>query len=103
MVKPEFRCNVNFEINSQFMRELREETFSKMKNKDAHDHVDRVLNIGPLKDGWTDLLQEQSTLGISLKEILFKGIVHHPKLLKDLKTSTTSSRKSMNHYTKLGN
>nr|GEY28392.1 RNA-directed DNA polymerase, eukaryota, reverse transcriptase zinc-binding domain protein [Tanacetum cinerariifolium] len=30
------------------MRELREDTFSRNKNKDAHDHVDRVLNIGPI-------------------------------------------------------
>nr|GEY85981.1 hypothetical protein [Tanacetum cinerariifolium] len=26
------------------MRELREDTFSENKNKDAHDHIDRVLN-----------------------------------------------------------
>ncbi|GKA45708.1 zinc knuckle CX2CX4HX4C containing protein, partial [Tanacetum coccineum] len=43
--KPEIGNNVNFEIKSQFMRELREETFSGNKNKDAHDHVVRVLNI----------------------------------------------------------
>ncbi|GKE03928.1 hypothetical protein Tco_1395946, partial [Tanacetum coccineum] len=45
VVKPEIRVNVNFEIKSQFMRELREDTFSGNKNEDAHDHVDRVLNI----------------------------------------------------------
>ncbi|GKF10168.1 hypothetical protein Tco_0048094 [Tanacetum coccineum] len=45
VVKPEIRGNVNFEIKSQFMRELRKETFSGNKNEDAHDHVDRVLNI----------------------------------------------------------
>ncbi|GJT75717.1 uncharacterized mitochondrial protein-like protein [Tanacetum coccineum] len=45
VVKPEIGGNVNFEIKSQFMRELREETFSGNKNEDAHDHVDRVLNI----------------------------------------------------------
>ncbi|GJV14713.1 zinc knuckle CX2CX4HX4C containing protein [Tanacetum coccineum] len=45
VVKPEIEGNVNFEIKSQFMRELREETFSGNKNEDAHDHVDRVLNI----------------------------------------------------------
>nr|GEX63561.1 hypothetical protein [Tanacetum cinerariifolium] len=44
MVKPEIRGNVNFEIKSQFMRELREDIFYG-KNEDAHDHVDRVLNI----------------------------------------------------------
>ncbi|GJS54832.1 uncharacterized mitochondrial protein-like protein [Tanacetum coccineum] len=45
VVKLEIRGNVNFEIKSQFMRELREDTFSGNKNEDAHDHVDRVLNI----------------------------------------------------------
>ncbi|GJT83456.1 zinc knuckle CX2CX4HX4C containing protein [Tanacetum coccineum] len=46
MVTPEIGGNVNFKIKSQFMRELRENTFSGNKNEDAHDHVDRVLNIG---------------------------------------------------------
>ncbi|GJU21701.1 hypothetical protein Tco_1155043 [Tanacetum coccineum] len=82
------------------MQELREYTFSGNKNEDAHDHVDRVLNT---VDGWIDSLQELSTLGTSLKKPLSKGIVHHPRPLNDLKTSTMSSRKAMNCYTKLGN
>ncbi|GJS79479.1 zinc knuckle CX2CX4HX4C containing protein [Tanacetum coccineum] len=45
VVKPEIRGNVNFEIKSQFMCELREDTFSGNKDEDAHDHIDRVLNI----------------------------------------------------------
>ncbi|GJV02112.1 hypothetical protein Tco_1335681 [Tanacetum coccineum] len=45
LVKPEIEGNVNFEIKSQFMRELREDTFSGNKNENAHDHIDRVLNI----------------------------------------------------------
>nr|GEY00109.1 hypothetical protein [Tanacetum cinerariifolium] len=45
MVKPEIRGNVNFGIQSQFMRELREDTFSGNKNDDAHEHVERVLDI----------------------------------------------------------
>ncbi|GJT48556.1 hypothetical protein Tco_0974713 [Tanacetum coccineum] len=45
VVKPEIGGNVNFEIRSQFMRELREETFSGNKNDDAHEHVERVLDI----------------------------------------------------------
>ncbi|GJU56517.1 hypothetical protein Tco_1230231 [Tanacetum coccineum] len=40
VVKPKIGGNVNFEIKSQFMRELREDTFSGNKNKDAHDHID---------------------------------------------------------------
>ncbi|GJY25229.1 hypothetical protein Tco_0399955 [Tanacetum coccineum] len=45
VVKAEIGGNVNFEIKSQFMRELREDTFSKNKNDDAHEHVERVLDI----------------------------------------------------------
>ncbi|GJS95149.1 hypothetical protein Tco_0802117, partial [Tanacetum coccineum] len=45
MVKPEIGGNVNFEIKSQFMRELREDTFSGNKDEDAHDHIDPVLNV----------------------------------------------------------
>ncbi|GJZ77603.1 putative reverse transcriptase domain-containing protein [Tanacetum coccineum] len=45
MVKPEIGGNVNFEIKSQFMRELREDTFFENKNDDAHEHVERVLHI----------------------------------------------------------
>ncbi|GKA49325.1 phospholipase-like protein [Tanacetum coccineum] len=45
MVKPEIEGNVNFKIKSQFMREMREDTFSGNKDKDAHDHIDRVINI----------------------------------------------------------
>nr|GEV81173.1 hypothetical protein [Tanacetum cinerariifolium] len=45
VVKLEIIGNVNFEIKSQFMQELREYTFSGNKNEDVHDHIDRVLNI----------------------------------------------------------
>nr|GEX41310.1 hypothetical protein [Tanacetum cinerariifolium] len=40
VVKPVIGGNVNFEIKSQFMRELREDTFSGNKNDDAHEHVE---------------------------------------------------------------
>nr|GEY10198.1 hypothetical protein [Tanacetum cinerariifolium] len=45
VVKPKIRGNVNFKIKSQFIRELREDTFSENKNDDAHEHVERVLVI----------------------------------------------------------
>ncbi|GJY79382.1 protein kinase-like domain, concanavalin A-like lectin/glucanase domain protein, partial [Tanacetum coccineum] len=45
VVRPEIGGNVNFEIKSQFMRELKEDTFSGNKNDDAHKHVERVLDI----------------------------------------------------------
>nr|GEY39857.1 hypothetical protein [Tanacetum cinerariifolium] len=45
VVKPKIRGNVNLEIKSQFLRELREDTFFKSKNDDAHEHVEWVLDI----------------------------------------------------------
>nr|GFC17501.1 hypothetical protein [Tanacetum cinerariifolium] len=57
VVKPKIKGNVNFEIKSQFMRELKEETFSGNKNEDTHDHVDRVLNIA--KEWWYDYWLEE--------------------------------------------
>ncbi|GJU50820.1 reverse transcriptase domain-containing protein [Tanacetum coccineum] len=45
VVKPKIGGNVNFEIKSQFMRELREDTFSGNKDEDAYDHIYRVLSI----------------------------------------------------------
>ncbi|GJY19753.1 retrovirus-related pol polyprotein from transposon TNT 1-94 [Tanacetum coccineum] len=49
VVKPEIGCNVNFEIKSQFMCELREDTFSENKNEDAHNHIDRAsINVMPM-------------------------------------------------------
>ncbi|GJR67684.1 hypothetical protein Tco_0013749 [Tanacetum coccineum] len=87
VVKPEIGGNVNFEIKSQFMRELREDTFSGNKNDDAHEHVERELSI-PRS---------------SLKKPLSKGTVHHPKPPISLKKSATSSKKETRHYTKPGN
>ncbi|GJU70625.1 hypothetical protein Tco_1256884 [Tanacetum coccineum] len=101
------------------MRELREDTFSENKNDDAHEHVERVLDIvslfnipgqshdavmlrvfpitllEPLSDGWIDFLQEPSIPRISLKKPLSKGIVHHQRLPSSLKKSATSSGKKI--------
>ncbi|GJY48124.1 hypothetical protein Tco_0438080 [Tanacetum coccineum] len=60
-------------------------------------------NEMPLRDGWTYFLHEPSIPGISLKEPLSKGTVHHQRLPSSLKKSATSSRKETKHYTKLGN
>ncbi|GJZ52478.1 hypothetical protein Tco_0606993 [Tanacetum coccineum] len=48
MIRPEIGRNVNFEIKSQFLRELKDTTFSENKDKDAYEHVDKVLEITSL-------------------------------------------------------
>ncbi|GJZ39770.1 reverse transcriptase domain-containing protein [Tanacetum coccineum] len=60
-------------------------------------------SLKPLKDGWTDFLQEPSISRISLKRPLSKGTTRHLKPLSSLKKSATSSKKITKHYTKLGN
>ncbi|GJS48610.1 hypothetical protein Tco_0598731 [Tanacetum coccineum] len=45
ILKPEIGGNVNFEIKSQFMRELRAEHISETKVDDSHEHVERILDI----------------------------------------------------------
>nr|GEW01817.1 hypothetical protein [Tanacetum cinerariifolium] len=98
------------------MRELREDNFFENKNDDAHEHVERVLDIvslfnilgvthdavmlrvfpitltGAAKSRWTDFPQEPSIPRISLRRLLSKGIVRHPRPLSTLKTSVTFSR-----------
>ncbi|GKC34675.1 putative reverse transcriptase domain-containing protein [Tanacetum coccineum] len=58
VVKPEIEGNANFEIKSQFMRELREDTFSGNKDEDAHDHIDRVDRLAPGTFNTWDLLKK---------------------------------------------
>ncbi|GJS16684.1 reverse transcriptase domain-containing protein [Tanacetum coccineum] len=45
VVKPKIGGNVSFKIKSQFMRELREDTVSGNQNNDAHENVERYLDI----------------------------------------------------------
>ncbi|GJZ72718.1 hypothetical protein Tco_0636864 [Tanacetum coccineum] len=45
VTRPEIGNNVSFEINGQCMHELRENTFIGNRNDDAHEHVQRVLDI----------------------------------------------------------
>ncbi|GJQ91227.1 hypothetical protein Tco_0002366, partial [Tanacetum coccineum] len=46
--RPEIGRNVNFEIKGQLLRELRDNTFSRNENEDAHKHVGRILEIASL-------------------------------------------------------
>ncbi|GJY31096.1 hypothetical protein Tco_0414591 [Tanacetum coccineum] len=47
-VKPKIGNNIEFEINSNFMMELRRKLFKGTDDEDAHEHVRRVLKIANL-------------------------------------------------------
>ncbi|GKA53475.1 hypothetical protein Tco_0746790 [Tanacetum coccineum] len=66
MVKPEIGGNVNFEIKTQFMPELRADTFFENKNDDAHEHVELPLRT---VDSW-DLLKKP----LSKVNIFYNGL-----------------------------
>nr|GEY55799.1 hypothetical protein [Tanacetum cinerariifolium] len=102
MVKPEIKGNVNFEIKSQFMRELQEDTFSRNKNDDAHEHVERILDIleeihnfkqegdetlYPAYDRYNDLMYKCSTHDLNSHQkvnIFYKGLDTMTRQLLDL-------------------
>ncbi|GKC80839.1 hypothetical protein Tco_1131613, partial [Tanacetum coccineum] len=48
IVKPEINDDVEFEINGNFMRELRRKLFKGTDDEDAHEHVRMVLEIADL-------------------------------------------------------
>ncbi|GJU53444.1 pleiotropic drug resistance protein 1-like protein [Tanacetum coccineum] len=48
IVKPKIGDDVEFEINRNFMRELRHKLFKGTDEEDAHEHVRRVLEIADL-------------------------------------------------------
>ncbi|GKA90600.1 hypothetical protein Tco_0812470 [Tanacetum coccineum] len=60
--KPEIEGNVDFEIKGQFLRELRDNSFSGNENEDAYEHVGRILEIASLFN----------TLGVSGDAIMFR-------------------------------
>ncbi|GKB41607.1 reverse transcriptase domain-containing protein, partial [Tanacetum coccineum] len=62
VVKPMIGNDVKFEINSNFMRELRRKPFKGIDDEDAYEHVRRVLEI-------TDLFH-------------FHGVTHDAVMLK---------------------
>ncbi|GJV00278.1 hypothetical protein Tco_1329548 [Tanacetum coccineum] len=45
IARPRFDKDDKFELKGQFLKELRDNTFSGSENKDAHEHIERVLEI----------------------------------------------------------
>ena len=48
VAKPKFDDDTKFELKGQFLKELRENAFSGSENKDANDHVEKILEIADL-------------------------------------------------------
>ncbi|GJV84531.1 hypothetical protein Tco_1524429 [Tanacetum coccineum] len=74
------------------MRELREDTFSRNKNDDACEHVERFLDIISLFN------IPVVTHDAFMLKLLCKGTVHYQRPPSSLKTSVPSSRKKVNIF-----
>nr|GEZ34870.1 hypothetical protein [Tanacetum cinerariifolium] len=45
IARPKFDKDARFELKGQFLKETRDHTFSGSKDKDANEHIERVLEI----------------------------------------------------------
>ncbi|GKC48303.1 hypothetical protein Tco_1066025, partial [Tanacetum coccineum] len=45
ITRPKINGNVNFELKGQFLKELRDNTFSGLEHEDANEHIKNVLEI----------------------------------------------------------
>ncbi|GJR96891.1 hypothetical protein Tco_0269065 [Tanacetum coccineum] len=45
IARPKFDDKTHFELKEQFLKELRDNTFSGSKNEDANEHIEKVLEI----------------------------------------------------------
>ncbi|GKB13850.1 hypothetical protein Tco_0847773 [Tanacetum coccineum] len=45
IARPKFDDKAHFELKGQFLKELRDNTFSKSDNEDANKHIEKVLEI----------------------------------------------------------
>ncbi|GJU98567.1 cysteine-rich receptor-like protein kinase [Tanacetum coccineum] len=88
------------------MRELREVTFSGNKNEDAHEHVERILDILDIVYLFNFLRISETMQSLLRLRLYSNGIVHHLKQQNRLegKKSITSKKESDEEhpYTRLG-
>ncbi|GKC92836.1 hypothetical protein Tco_1158278 [Tanacetum coccineum] len=96
VVKLKIGGNVNLEIKSQFMRELREDTFSGNKNEDARDHIDRVLSISRKKMGGQSRPRNYQYLESPQKGLYPKTVIDHSQKRHDGMTSRNIGSSSSN-------
>ncbi|GJZ62873.1 hypothetical protein Tco_0619294 [Tanacetum coccineum] len=72
IARPKFDKDDKFELKGQFLKELRDNTFSGSKNKDANEHIERVLEIFDLL---TTLDATQDQLMLRVFPISFTGAI----------------------------
>ncbi|GKD13680.1 retrovirus-related pol polyprotein from transposon TNT 1-94, partial [Tanacetum coccineum] len=70
VTRPKINGNAHFELKGQFLKELRDNTFSGSKHEDANEHIEKVLEIVDLFH-IPNITQDQIMLRSFLEVILF--------------------------------
>ncbi|GJU46962.1 hypothetical protein Tco_1204228 [Tanacetum coccineum] len=77
--RPKFDKDAKFELKGQFLKELRDNTFSGSENKDANEHIERVLKTVDLFTTPDEVILFYKGLDVPTRQILdSKGVV--PKM-----------------------
>nr|GEW63850.1 hypothetical protein [Tanacetum cinerariifolium] len=63
VARPKFNKDAKFDLKGQFVKELRDNTFSGSENKDANEHIERLLEIVDLFTT-LDVTQDQLMLRV---------------------------------------
>nr|GEX14811.1 hypothetical protein [Tanacetum cinerariifolium] len=126
ITRPRIDDKAHFELKGQFLKELRDNTFSRADNEDANEHIEKVLKIVDLFH-ILEVTQDQimlrafpmSLTGASIRwlmnkpsgsiitwEILKKkflsNTIHLPELLRRWRRSITFNNNLTKLFTKLG-
>ncbi|GJY37530.1 hypothetical protein Tco_0422908, partial [Tanacetum coccineum] len=83
VARPNFNKDTRFELKGQFLKDLREHTFSGSQNKDANEHIERVLEIVDLFTT-PDVTQDQlmlCVLPITLTRAASRWLRNEPSCL----------------------
>ncbi|GJW17603.1 hypothetical protein Tco_0025039 [Tanacetum coccineum] len=92
VARPKIKDKHHFELKGQFLKELRENTFSGLNHEDANKHIKKVLEI-------VDLFQ--ITLRIGEERIIFKSVKPASSLIKRVYMLSLRERMELDLETRL--
>nr|GEV96716.1 hypothetical protein [Tanacetum cinerariifolium] len=76
IARPKIDDKANFELKGQFLKELRDNTFSGLDNEDVNDHIEKVLEIVDLFHILEEMILFYKAFDVPTRQILnSKGVI----------------------------
>ncbi|GKE19789.1 DNA-directed DNA polymerase [Tanacetum coccineum] len=86
VVRPKINDKTHFELKGQYLKELRENTFSGSEHEDANEHIEKVLEIVDLFHILEEVILFYNRINVPTRQILdYKGAIP-TKTAADAKT-----------------